>query len=181
MGQTYDVIIIGAGIMGCSTALELSKRGLKVAVLEKSTIGTGSTGKSSAIIRQHYSNEVTARMAHHSLGVFQNFSDAVTGECGFAQAGFLVLTSASDVKGLQENVALHRGLGIETEILNRDEIRKRWPYIALGETTLAAYEPQSWYADPNLTLNGYAQAAKDHGARVLQETCVQEYVSPRER
>jgi len=172
MGQTYDVIIIGAGIMGCSTALELSKRGLKVAVLEKSTIGTGSTGKSSAIIRQHYSNEVTARMAHHSLGVFQNFSDTVTGECGFTQSGFLVLTSASDVKGLQENVALHRKLGIETEIINRDEIQKRWPYIALGETTLAAYEPQSGYADPNLTLNGYVQAAKDHGARVYQETRV---------
>ena len=172
MGQTYDVIIIGAGIMGCSTALELSKRGLKVAVLEKSTIGTGSTGKSSAIIRQHYSNEVTARMAHHSLGVFQNFSDAVTGDCGFTQAGFLVLTSASDVKGLQENVALHRKLGIETEIINRDEIQKRWPYIALGETTLAAYEPQSGYADPNLTLNGYVKAAKDHGARVYQETRV---------
>ncbi len=172
MGQTYDVIIIGAGIMGCSTALELSKRGLKVAVLEKSTIGTGSTGKSSAIIRQHYSNEVTARMAHHSLGVFQNFSDEVAGDCGFTQSGFLVLTSASDVKGLQENVTLHRKLGIETEIINRDEIQKRWPYIALGETTLAAYEPQSGYADPNLTLNGYVQAAKDHGVRVYQETLV---------
>ena len=172
MGQTYDIIIIGAGIMGCSTALELSKRGLKVAVLEKSTIGTGSTGKSSAIIRQHYSNEVTARMALHSLGVFQNFSDVVAGECGFTQAGFLVLTSENDAKGLQENVALHQKLGIETKILHRDEIHKRWPYIALGETTLAAYDPQSGYADPNLTLNGYVQAAKDYGARVYQETLV---------
>ena len=172
IGHTYDVIIIGAGIMGCSIALELSKRGLKVVVLEKSTIGTGSTGKSSAIIRQHYSNEVTARMALHSLGVFQNFSDTVAGECGFTQAGFLVLTSESDAIGLQENVVLHRKLGIETELLNRDEIQKRWPYIALGETTLAAYEPQSGYADPNLTLNGYVQAAKDHGARFYQDTPV---------
>ena len=170
MGQTYDVIIIGAGIMGCSTAFELSKRGFNVAVLEKSTIGTGSTGKSSAIIRQHYSNEVTARMALYSLGVFQNFSEAVAGECDFTQTGFLVLTSESDAVGLQENVALHRELGIETELLNRDEIRERWPFIALGETNLAAYEPQSGYADPNLTLNGYVRAARNHGARLFQET-----------
>ena len=75
-------------------------------------------------------------------------------------------------KGLQENVALHRKLGIETEIINRDELQKRWPYITLGETTLAAYEPQSGYADPNLTLNGYVQAAKNHGGRFFQETPV---------
>ena len=63
MSQTFDAIIIGAGIMGCSTAFQLAQRGLKVAVLEKGSIGAGSTGKSSAIIRQHYSNELTARMA----------------------------------------------------------------------------------------------------------------------
>jgi sarcosine oxidase subunit beta len=170
MSHTYDVIIIGAGIMGCSTAFELSKRGVDVAVLEKSTIGTGSTGKSSAIIRQHYSNEVTARMALYSLGVFQNFSDTVAGECDFTQTGFLVLTAESDTAGLEENVSFQKKLGIETEILDRDEIQKRWPYIALGETNLAAYEPQSGYADPNLTLNGYVHAAREHGARIYQET-----------
>ena len=172
MGQTYDVIIIGAGIMGCSTALDLSKRGFKVAVLEKSTVGAGSTGKSSAIIRQHYSNEVTAQMALYSLSVFQNFSDAVTGDCGFTQCGFLVLTSENDAKGMQENVALHQKMGIEAEILGREEIQKRWPYISLAETSLAAYEPQSGYADPNLTLNGYVRAAKDRGVRFHQETPV---------
>ncbi|MFN2208155.1 MAG: NAD(P)/FAD-dependent oxidoreductase, partial [Candidatus Promineifilaceae bacterium] len=63
MSNTFDVTIIGGGIMGCSTALQLARRGLKVALLEKGTIGAGPSGKSSAIIRQHYSNELTARMA----------------------------------------------------------------------------------------------------------------------
>ena len=58
MIETYDVIIVGGGIMGCSTALQLARRGVEVALLEKGVIGAGPTGKSSAIIRQHYSNAV---------------------------------------------------------------------------------------------------------------------------
>ena len=54
MSSTYDVIVIGAGIMGCSSAFQLAQRGLKVAIVEKGNVGDGSTGKSSAIIRQHY-------------------------------------------------------------------------------------------------------------------------------
>ena len=75
--RSYDALIIGAGIMGCSSAFELASRDLSVAVLEKAAIGSGSTGKSSAIIRQHYSNEVTARMALYSLRVFQRFREVV--------------------------------------------------------------------------------------------------------
>ena len=77
MSQSFDVVIIGGGIMGCCSALELAKRGFKTAVVEKSTIGQGPTGKSSAIIRQHYSNELTARMALYSLNVFHNFEELI--------------------------------------------------------------------------------------------------------
>lgn len=87
MNQTFDVIVIGGGIMGCSSAYQLAKRGMKVAVVEKRYIGEGPTGKSSAIIRQHYSNELTARMALHSLRIFQNFDDEVGGESGFRRTG----------------------------------------------------------------------------------------------
>ena len=58
-----DVVVIGAGIMGASAAFHLARRGLKVALVEKRFVAAGSTGKSSAIIRQHYYNEITARMA----------------------------------------------------------------------------------------------------------------------
>ena len=172
MSETYDAIIIGAGIMGCTTALELSKRGMTVALLEKGSIGDGSTGKSSAIIRQHYSNPTTARMALHSLRVFQNFKDVVAGESGFTQTGFLVLTPEKDVEGLRSNVRLQRELGIQTELLDRDEILSRWPYLDGSGLVEAAYEPESGFADPNLTLQGYAQACRALGAKIFQDTPV---------
>ncbi len=170
MTHTYDALIIGGGIMGCSTALQLSQRGLKVALLEKNTIGAGPTGKSSAIIRQHYSNELTARMALHSLRVFQNFDDAVGGESGFTQTGFAVLVSAADKAGLEANIALQRKVGIKTGLISPQELSERVPGLKISDLRAAAYEPESGYADPYLTVNAYAAAARRHGAQIFQDT-----------
>lgn len=167
MNGIYDVIIIGGGIMGCSTAYELARRGLKTALLEKGEIGAGSTGESSAIIRQHYSNELTARMARYSLGVFQNFDEVVGGESGFTPTGFLALVGAGDRAGLEANVAMQRALGIQTELLDTDAIRELMPALHTADLVAAAYEPESGYADPHLTVNSYARAARREGADVF--------------
>lgn len=174
MTDLYDVIIIGGGIMGCSTAYQLASAGLDVIVLEKESLGSGSTGKSSAIIRQHYSNRVTARMALESLEVFRNFDETVGGESGFKETGFLVLTRAGDVGGLQANVAMQQSLGIETELLDQDQLADRWPAFATDNLVAGAFEPRSGYADPNLTLNGYANAIRRLGGLLKPGTEVTE-------
>ena len=87
MPSNYDVIIIGAGIMGCNTALQLARRGMKVVLFDKEAIREPSR-RSSAIIRQHYSNKLTARMARYNLDVFQTFDARVGGECGYTRTGF---------------------------------------------------------------------------------------------
>jgi sarcosine oxidase subunit beta len=172
MSQTFDVIIIGAGIMGCSTAFELAKRGVKVAVVEKGLVGSGGTGKSSAIIRQHYSNELTARMALHSLRVFQNFEELVGDECGFTETGFLALTAAKDRAGLEANVALQQKLGIRTEVLSPEALVEIMPGLDTADLVAAAWEPEGGYADPYLTVNAFAKAARREGAQVFQNTAV---------
>lgn len=171
-GSSFDVIIIGGGINGCSTALQLARRGVKVAVVEKDNIGDGPTGKSSAIIRQHYSNELTARMAHYSLGVFHNFEEEVGGECGFRRTGFLALAAAKDRAGLDANVAMQRGVGIRTELLSTEAIREVMPGMEAADLVAAAWEEDSGYADPYLTVNAYAAAARKAGARLFLNTAV---------
>ncbi len=172
MSQTFDIIIIGAGIMGSSTAFELAKRGLKVALLDKKGVGDGGTGKSSAIIRQHYSKELTARMAKYSLGIFQNFSNEVGGECGFTQSGFLLVAAAKDLDGLKANVALQQKLGIQTELIDQETVHNLMPALKTSDLVAAAYEPESGYADPYLTVTSYANAAKRAGAVLFQDTPV---------
>ncbi len=167
MSQMYDALIIGAGIMGCSAAFQLAQRGLKVAVLEKGNIGAGSTGKSSAVIRQHYSNELTARMALYSLHAFRDFQDQVGEECGFTQTGFVAVVAAKDRAGLQANIALQRKAGIQTELLAPEALREIMPGLETIDVAAAAYEPQSGYADPHRTVNAYANAARRLGAKIF--------------
>lgn len=172
MSQTSDAVVIGAGIMGCSVAFHLAQRGLSVTVLEKETVGAGGTGRSSAIIRQHYSNELTARMAVHSLRVFQEFDDRVGGECGFQQTGWVAVASARDQAGLEANVDLQRAFGINTGMLSVEQLQEMVPGVETGDLVAAVYEPESGYADPHLTVNAYADAARRHGAQIVVDARV---------
>ncbi len=156
--------------MGASTAFRLAERGLKVILVEKSFLAGGSTGRSSAIVRQHYSNALTARMALFSLRVFQNFADVVGGDCGFRPVGFVVLASAQDRAGLEANVAMQREVGINTRLLSAGELREIAPGMAEVEGIAAAYEPEGGYADPSLTVNAFGEAARRLGATIWTET-----------
>lgn len=172
MAEAFDVIVIGGGIMGLSTAYHLSRRGAESAVLEQSAIGAGSSGKSSAIIRQHYSNRVTAAMALHSLRVFREFDEHVGGDSGFIETGFLALTPSQDMHGLRENVALQQRVGIQTEIIDREQLLKIMPALEASDLEGAAYEPESGYADPHMALKGYAEGVRREGGIIRQETTV---------
>ncbi len=170
MNGTADVVVIGGGVMGASTAFRLAERGLKVTLVEKSFLAGGSTGKSSAIVRQHYSNEVTARMALFALRIFQNFSEIVGGESGYTPVGFVVIASSKEREGIAANVALQKRVGINTRLLSPEELREVAPGMAEPELVVAAYEPEGGYADPTLTVTSFSEAAKRKGATILQET-----------
>ncbi|HSJ55643.1 MAG TPA: FAD-dependent oxidoreductase [Anaerolineae bacterium] len=174
MSKSYDVLIVGGGIMGCATAFELADRGVKVALFEKKTVGEGPTGRSSAIIRQHYSNVLTARMAHYSLQVFRDFANRVGagGECGFVEAGFLVLVEEKDHAGLEGNLALQQAVGIDTAMVSPQALRELLPRMDTHDLVAAAYEPHSGYADPYLTVTSYARAARERGTDLYQDTRV---------
>ncbi len=172
MISTADVVVIGAGITGTSAAFHLAQRGLRVALIEKRFVAAGSTGKSSAIIRQHYSNEITARMALYSLRVFENFGETVGGDAGFIKTGFAILVDSKDRAGLEENAAMQQRVGVNTRVISSDELRELDLGIAETQTVAAAYEPDGGYADPASAATGFAEAARKLGAQVYQGVCV---------
>ena len=91
MSINSEAIVIGGGVMGASILYNLAARGVKNPILlEKTTIGGGSTGRSSGAIRMHYSTQVNALLAHKSLEVFANFNDVVGGDVGFITTGYMV-------------------------------------------------------------------------------------------
>jgi len=125
-----DVIIIGGGINGCSIAFNLAKTGVKVTLVERDFIASGPTGRSSAIIRQHYSNEITARMALRALEIWQNFDDVIGGEAGFEQPGFMLAAGEEGIDELKANIALQQKVGIDTRFITPAEMRELEPEIS---------------------------------------------------
>jgi glycine/D-amino acid oxidase-like deaminating enzyme len=170
MRDSNDVIIIGGGINGVCTAFHLAKRGASVTLLEKSFIAGGPTGVSSAIVRQHYSNPVTIRMALESLRVWQNFGD-VTGERPvFTETGFLLGVRPEDIVALKANLALQQSAGIDTRYVSLEEMRDLEPNLDTSGLGGGAYEPESGYCDPAEAANGFSQAARRLGAKIRTGT-----------
>lgn len=167
MDRPSDVIIIGGGINGTSIAYHLARQGASVTLLEKEFIAGGPTGLSSAIVRQHYSNAVTARMALNSIQVWQNFSEMVGGDSGFTKAGFLIGVRPEDVDGLKANIEMQQSVGINTSFVTPEEMREIEPELDPNGLGGGAYEPDSGYCDAAGAANGFASAAQDYGARIL--------------
>lgn len=156
--------MVGGGINGTSIAYNLARRGLQVTLIEKTFVAGGPTGRSSAIVRQHYSNTVTARMALRSLRIWQNFEDAVGGDAGFVETGFLLGARPQDLDGVEANIALQQAVGINTRFVSAEELKALEPYLSIDGLVGAAYEPESGYADPAAAATAYANAAKRLGA-----------------
>jgi sarcosine oxidase subunit beta len=164
-----DFVIVGAGINGLATALELTRRKAgSVVVLERSHIGAGATGKSGAVIRQHYANVPEAQLTRHSIETFRNWGDVVGhGDPGFVQCGFLRGVAPEDAERLRANVDDLRAGGINTWMVTPGEIAEIEPLLFTGDISAAAYEPDSGYADPNATIYGLAAAAVAGGATIV--------------
>ncbi|GAB4445864.1 MAG: FAD-binding oxidoreductase [Anaerolineales bacterium] len=170
MNETYDAIVIGAGVIGASVACSLSRRGLKVLILERKTAAAGATGASSGLVRMHYDVEVDSALAWESFHFFKNWRERIGGECGFRKTGFLQIVAPEKNDHLRANVAMHKRIGILTEVVTAAEVKRIAPMLKTDDFELAAYEPESGYADPVLTTNSFLEQAKAHGA-ALKQAC----------
>ena len=169
MGKTADAVVIGAGINGASIAFNLLKKGLKkVTVLERFSIASGGTGKSAAIIRQHYSNTPLIKMMKRCIEIFSHFEDYIGGDAGFVNTGWAFLAPPGAVEGFEKNLALQQELGIKTGEINKEELLETEPRFNLDDVARIAYEPDSGYADPYLTTMSYIQATTARGGELFQ-------------
>lgn len=164
-----DAIIIGGGIHGASLAFHLAERGLKPVVLERRFLGSQATGRSSGLVRMHYDLEPEARLAWASFQYFRDWGERVGGECGFTRTGFLQIVKREHEEQLRANVAMHQRIGIPALLVTADDVRRLAPGFYTGDFEVAAYEPESGYADPTSTARAFMEAAQRRGARLVQD------------
>jgi sarcosine oxidase, subunit beta len=159
-----SVIIVGAGVVGCSLAFHLARAGAKVRVFDKGGICAGMSARSGALVRMHYTFAPEAQLAWESHRYFQNWSEMVGGRCGFVQTGFAIVVDERNREKLRANIAMLQGVGVDTQIVTAAELRKFEPAAFVDDVALAAIEPQSGYADPVATTESFAAAARKLGA-----------------
>ena len=181
MSRFADVVIVGAGVIGCSAAFHLAQAaragdarlgGRRVVVTEKGATGSGMTKRSSALIHTHFSDATQARLALASLRYFQNWKEVVGGNCGFTQTGLAVVGGAADAANLRDQVTQLQATGANTRIVTREELRELQPAVHVDDLTLAAYQSEAGFADPMATTQTLAARAKAMGVDFRTGTLV---------
>jgi glycine/D-amino acid oxidase-like deaminating enzyme len=167
--MSTKAVVIGGGLIGLSIARALTERGLtEVLVLERHSLASGGTGKSSGIFRAHYGVPSIAAMAWRSLPVFEELGD----EVGFRQVGYTVIVGEENVEPLKANTEMHQSLGIDVDLIDNSELRRLWPMMEVDDVALASYEPRGGFADATQLALHYGQRARAHGAQICQNTPV---------
>ncbi len=151
--------------MGVSIAHHLALRGCgKIVLLEKTFIGAGSSGKSGAIIRQHYSTSLLVKMARHGVQVFSDFASHTGHACGWDAVGCLIVGHASERAAMEGNVALMRQTGAKVLSASGSDLTDLFPQGIFNESDLGAWESEAGYVDPAAVLYGYSACASRRGA-----------------
>lgn len=171
MSASYDVVVVGGGITGASTAWHLSQAGVgRVLLLERGQPASGGTGKSAAIVRQHYSTPVLARLARDSVTLFAGMPETLGADGGYVASGWCFLVSAGMRPGAERNVAMQRGLGIDARFLEPSEWAKRLPWLNPEGVAGVICEARGGYADPVRSTEAYLDAFRRAGGEVRLKT-----------
>ena len=174
--RSADVVIIGGGVMGASTAYHLALAGGgKIVLLERNPyFGQEATGRCAGGVRYQFATEVNIRLSQASLPMLERFPDEIGADCAYRKCGYLfTLTRPQDVESFQRIVALQRRLGVSTEWLSGDEVRRRLPMMRFDDALAATCHAADGLADPNSVVMGYIHRARELGAIALTDIEVQ--------
>ena len=168
--KSADMVIIGGGVMGASTAYHLAVRGMKnIVLIERDELfGQGATGRCAGGVRYQFGTEINIRLSLASLPMIERFKDETSQDVNYRKCGYLfVLTQEKDVTEFQQNVSLQNSLGAKTEWLGGDEVRSQLPVMNLKDALGGTFNQQDGLVDPNSVVMGYVSAAQRMGVQAI--------------
>ncbi len=170
-----DVVIVGAGVIGATTAWALVERGITdITILDRDSVGSGGTGKSAGIIRCHYGVSSVAALALKSLEFFEQAPELLGADIGFEQVGYLVGVGPENVDPFRASLANQRSLGVETEEISAEEVAEMWPTAYLEDFATFCIERRGGYGDGYATAQALAAALRTKGVTIRQGAKVAE-------
>lgn len=165
--STADVVVVGGGVMGTSTAFHLAEAGVDVLLLERGDLAGGSTSRAAGGVRANFSDELNIRLGQQSLEMFANFPQRPGQEIDLHISGYLfVLTTPKEESLFRNSVALQNSLGVESRMVDVEEACRLSPLLNPEGVIAAAWSPNDGHCSPESVVLGYASGARRHGATV---------------
>jgi sarcosine oxidase subunit beta len=166
-----EVLIIGAGAMGCSLAFNLARRGQRnVLVLDRGAIGEGSTGRCAGGVRQQFSTEVNVRIGMLSRRILEDFEDLTGESADFRQIGYLFVAPDDAVMSrLRANLEVQRTAGLDdAHEVDADQVARLVPGLRTDDLVGGTFCASDGIAGPSEVTQGYAHAARKLGVRIIE-------------
>ena len=168
--KSAEVVIIGGGVIGLGIAYYLAKKGVRdVVLIERKSVGGGSTGKCLGGIRTQFSTRINLEFSLLARTVFDTFESEFGIDPLFNRTGYLFLAGNEQQRELLESGSkLMKSMGVMGELLGPEEIMYRWPFISIHDIICASYTEQDGYAGPHEVLQGFLKGARRLGVKVYE-------------
>jgi len=168
--RTASAVVIGGGVVGCSIAYNLARRGLRdVVVIERETVGSGTTSKAAGGIRVQFPTETEIRFSLEAIRVFERFQDEFGVDPGYKKIGYLFLLSEErQLRAFEPRIALQTRLGADVRVVTPDDARKLVPALRVDDLIAAVWGPGDGLAGPAEVTAGFARRARELGVKIVE-------------
>lgn len=165
--DSASAVIVGGGVIGTSAAFHLAEAGVDVVLIERAALGSGSTCKAAGGVRTQFSDVLNIEIAKRSMDAFRDFGRRPGWDIELKPVGYLfVLARPADVEEFERSVALQNERGLDTTMLSVGETRALCPLLEGDDVIAGAFSPGDGHATPEGVVQGYAFAARAHGAHI---------------
>jgi len=167
---TAECVIIGGGVVGCSLAYHLARDGVRPLLLERGSLGEGSTARCAGGVRQQFATEVNVRVGMMSMRMLERFPEELGATADLRQVGYLfVASSAEEQEQFARNVEMQRAVGLrDVQLLDVEGVRALVPELRTDDLYGGSFCPSDGLAGPNEVTAGYAGAARRAGALIVE-------------
>lgn len=169
-----SVVVIGGGIMGCSTLYHLAQMGVSDAILlERNKLTSGTTWHSAAQVRALRHSQNLTRMIQYSVDLYSKLEQETGQNVGWIQKGSLsIATNPDRLTHIKRQEALARAYGVQAETISVGEAKERWPLMNAEDVIGAVWSPDDGRVSPSDVCAALVKGAKTLGAKIFEETGV---------
>ncbi len=178
-----DILIIGAGAIGCSIARELARRGEKrVLIVDRAAAGSGSSSKATGGFREQFSTEINIRFSQLSKEYFRNAMETLGGPIAWTEPGYIFLArSAEQAAAFARNVELQRSLGVDSYLMTPDDLERKWSWLQADGVVAASWCPTDALFDQVAYMKLLAARTREEGVEIREGVAVQRILTSGDR